>query len=45
MERLLEEVSFGASRLGGQTLVIDAAYVEQRLAGVAQREDLARYVL
>jgi ATP-dependent HslUV protease ATP-binding subunit HslU len=45
MERLLEEVSFGASRLGGQTVVIDAAYVEQRLAGVAQREDLARYVL
>ena len=29
----------------GQTLTIDAAYVETRLAGVAGREDLARYVL
>jgi ATP-dependent HslUV protease ATP-binding subunit HslU len=45
MERLLEEVSFNAARLAGQTLTIDAAYVETRLAGVAGREDLARYVL
>jgi ATP-dependent HslUV protease ATP-binding subunit HslU len=45
MERLLEEVSFNATRLAGQTLCIDAAYVEQRLADVARREDLARYVL
>ena len=45
MERLLEEVSFNAARLAGKTLTIDAAYVETRLAGVAGREDLARYVL
>jgi ATP-dependent HslUV protease ATP-binding subunit HslU len=45
MERLLEEASFGAVRLSGQTLSVDAAYVEQRLADVARREDLARYVL
>jgi ATP-dependent HslUV protease ATP-binding subunit HslU len=45
MEKLLEEVSFNATRLAGQTLVIDAGYVEGRLADVAQREDLARYVL
>jgi ATP-dependent HslUV protease ATP-binding subunit HslU len=45
MERLLEDVSFNATRLAGQVLRIDAAYVEQRLADVARREDLARYVL
>ena len=45
MEKLLEDVSFNATRLAGQTLVIDAAYVEGKLADVAQREDLARYVL
>ena len=45
MEKLLEEVSFQASRHAGQTVVIDAAYVEQRLGDVAAREDLARYIL
>ncbi|HPU53636.1 MAG TPA: ATP-dependent protease ATPase subunit HslU, partial [Burkholderiaceae bacterium] len=45
MEKLLEDVSFNATRLAGQTVTIDAAYVEGRLADVAQREDLARYVL
>ncbi len=45
MEKLLEEVSFGASRLGGQTVVIDAPYVEQRLGALSASEDLSRYVL
>ena len=45
MEKLLEEVSFNATRLAGQTLRIDADYVSGRLADVARREDLARYVL
>ena len=45
MEKLLEEVSFQATRHAGQTVVIDAAYVEQRLGDVAAREDLARYIL
>lgn len=45
MEKLLEEVSFEASRLSGQTVVIDAAYVDERLAGLLRQEDLARYVL
>ena len=45
MEKLLEEVSFGASRLGGQTVVIDAAYVDQRLGELSANEDLSRYVL
>ncbi|MCX8016598.1 MAG: ATP-dependent protease ATPase subunit HslU [Rhodocyclaceae bacterium] len=46
MERLLEEISFTAGGKGaGETLLIDAAYVEARLAELARREDLSRYVL
>jgi ATP-dependent HslUV protease ATP-binding subunit HslU len=45
MEKLLEEVSFTAGRHAGSTLRVDAAFVEDRLADVAQREDLARYIL
>jgi len=45
MERLLDEVSFGATRLSGQTVVVDAAYVDERLASLSQDEDLSRYIL
>jgi ATP-dependent HslUV protease ATP-binding subunit HslU len=45
MERLLEEISFGAARLEGQTVRIDADYVNQRLNTLAGDEDLSRYVL
>ncbi|MFN3594757.1 MAG: ATP-dependent protease ATPase subunit HslU, partial [Thiobacillaceae bacterium] len=45
MERLLDDLSFEADRRSGETIVIDAAYVDQRLAGLAASEDLARYVL
>jgi len=45
MERLLEEVSFEASTLSGQTIVVDAAYVNARLAELSQDEDLSRYIL
>ena len=45
MEKLLEEVSFGAIRQDGQTITIDAAYVNARLGSLSQSEDLARYVL
>lgn len=45
MERLLEEVSYQGSRRSGQTVVVDAAFVEQRLGDIARDEDLSRYVL
>jgi ATP-dependent HslUV protease ATP-binding subunit HslU len=45
MERLLDEVSFDATRLDGQTIHIDAAYVNERLAELSQNEDLSRYIL
>jgi ATP-dependent HslUV protease ATP-binding subunit HslU len=45
MERLLDEVSFDASRLEGHTITIDAKYVDDRLAGIAGNDDLAQYIL
>ncbi len=45
MERLLEEVSFEASNLHGQTIVVDAAYVDSRLTDLSLDEDLSRYIL
>ena len=45
MERLLDEVSFDAARLGGQAIRIDAAYVDERLAALSHDEDLSRFIL
>lgn len=45
MEKLLEEISYEAHQNSGKTLVIDAAYVEQRLQALSVNEDLSRYVL
>ncbi len=45
MERLLEEVSFEAEDLKGQTVLIDAAYVRDKLADLAGNTDLSKYIL
>jgi ATP-dependent HslUV protease ATP-binding subunit HslU len=45
MERLLDEVSFDAASLAGQTIQIDAAYVDARLGELSRDEDLSRYIL
>ncbi len=45
MEKLLEEISFTAVDNSGATIVIDAAYVDERLSALAVDEDLSRYVL
>lgn len=45
MERLLDEVSFDAARLDGQSVHIDAAYVDQRLQALSHDEDLSRFIL
>src|SRR5512140_226550 len=45
MERLLDPVSFDAAELRGQRIVVDAATVRERLAGIAEDEDLSRYIL
>ena len=45
MERLLDPISFDAPTLSGQTLTLDAAVVNERLAELASNEDLARFIL
>jgi ATP-dependent HslUV protease ATP-binding subunit HslU len=45
MERLLEEISFTASDKAGQAIVVDAAYVNERVAPLAQKGDLSRFIL
>ena len=45
LERLLETVSFEASDRGGQTVVVDAAYVNAHVAVLADNDDLSRYIL
>jgi len=45
MERLLDDISFQATRHTGETITIDAAYVDSRLKDIAGDENLARYIL
>ncbi|KTC95139.1 ATP-dependent protease ATP-binding subunit HslU [Legionella feeleii] len=45
MERLLEVVSFEATDKGGESVHVDAAYVEKHLGKLVADEDLARYIL
>ncbi|MDE2006991.1 MAG: HslU--HslV peptidase ATPase subunit, partial [Rhodospirillales bacterium] len=45
LERLLEEISFSAADRAGQDLVVDAAYVRERVAPLAERGDLSRFIL
>jgi ATP-dependent HslUV protease ATP-binding subunit HslU len=45
MEKLLEEVSFAATKYSGQTVHVTKAFVDERLGEIAEREDLSRYVL
>ena len=45
MERLLDELSFQAPDLSGQTHVVDAQEVDRRLGELARNEDLSRFIL
>ncbi|HPX48652.1 MAG TPA: ATP-dependent protease ATPase subunit HslU, partial [Treponemataceae bacterium] len=45
MEMLLEEISFNASEMSGQHIDIDRTYVDDRLKGIVQDQDLSRYIL
>ncbi len=45
LERLLEKISFEASDLSGQSVVIDAAYVKEQIGDLVQDEDLSQYIL
>ncbi|MBX6317070.1 ATP-dependent protease ATPase subunit HslU [Pigmentiphaga sp.] len=45
MEKLLEDLSFDATRRSGEVVRIDAEYVNKQLEETAAHQDLARYVL
>ena len=45
LEKLLEEVSFEASEMADKRVVIDAAYVEEKLADITVNRDLSRFIL
>jgi ATP-dependent HslUV protease ATP-binding subunit HslU len=45
MERLLDDASFEAADKPGETLIVDAAYVDRHLTELAKDEDLSRYIL
>ena len=45
MEKLLEELSFAANELSGQTVTITREYVDERLKDVLENQDLSRYIL
>ena len=45
LEKLLEDISFNASDRGGDKIIVDAAYVKERVAPLAAKGDLSRFIL
>ncbi len=45
MERIVEDLSFEANDKSGETIVIDASYVNSKLSEVVKDEDLSRFIL
>jgi ATP-dependent HslUV protease ATP-binding subunit HslU len=45
MERVLDEVSFSAPDRSGETIAIDAAFVEKNVGDLAKNADLSRFIL
>jgi ATP-dependent HslUV protease ATP-binding subunit HslU len=45
LERLLEEISFSASDRPGDAITVDAAYVTEKVAPLAAKGDLSRFIL
>ena len=45
MEKLLEEISFGAETMHGVSVTIDRAYVDGQLEAIAGNTDLSKYIL
>jgi ATP-dependent HslUV protease ATP-binding subunit HslU len=45
MERILDEISFNATDRAGETVTIDAAYVEAHVGDLARNADLSRFIL
>lgn len=45
MERVLDEVSFTAADRSGETITIDAGFVERNVGDLARNRDLSRFIL
>jgi ATP-dependent HslUV protease ATP-binding subunit HslU len=45
LEKVVEDISFSAADRDGQTVVIDAAYVRERIGELAKDADLSRFIL
>jgi ATP-dependent HslUV protease ATP-binding subunit HslU len=45
MERLLDEISFTATDRPGETIQVDAAYVEEKVGDLAKDADLSKFIL
>jgi len=45
MERVLDEISFGATDRGGEVVTVDAAYVRSRIGDLAKNADLSKFIL
>ncbi|MCK5586608.1 HslU--HslV peptidase ATPase subunit, partial [Candidatus Bipolaricaulota bacterium] len=45
MGRLLEDISFEADQMRGQTVLIDKDYVDDHLQDIVEDPDLSRYIL
>ena len=45
LEKVMEEISFSAADRAGETITIDAAYVNSRIADLAADADLSKFIL
>ncbi|MFT3988757.1 ATP-dependent protease ATPase subunit HslU [Aestuariivirga sp.] len=45
LERVLDEISFGATDRAGENIIIDAAYVEKHVGDLARNTDLSKFIL
>jgi ATP-dependent HslUV protease ATP-binding subunit HslU len=45
MERVLDEISFAAPDRNGETVTIDAAYVNKHIGDLAKNTDQSRFIL
>lgn len=45
LEKVLDEISFSASEMPGQKVIVDSAYVKKALDAIVKDQDLSRYIL
>ncbi len=45
MERILDDISFDATDRSGETVIVDAAYVQKNIGDLAKNTDLSKFIL